>query len=100
PDICLYRQGELPNDWLTDDDEVTQPPELVIEILSPKQNLQPLIDKIREYGRHGVRSCWLVEPGTRVVSVFPQSGGSRAFADGMLRDETIGLEIPIADVFV
>jgi Uma2 family endonuclease len=99
PDLCLFRRGELADDWLTDDDEVTLPPELVIEILSPKQNLQPLVDKIREYGRHGVKSCWLVEPATRVISVFPASGGSRAFAEGVLRDETLGIEIPIAEVF-
>jgi Uma2 family endonuclease len=99
PDLCLFRRGELSSDWLTDEDEVTQTPELVIEILSPKQNMQPLVDKIREYGRHGVKSCWLVEPATRVISVFPASGGSRAFTEGMLRDDITGVEIPIADVF-
>ena len=99
PDLALYRRGDLPLDWLTDDDEVTHPPALVIEILSPKQNLQPLVDKIREYGRHGVKSCWLVEPTTRVVSVFPASGGSRAFAEGTFVDETIGIELPVAEIF-
>src|SRR5437899_10758967 len=99
PDLSLYRRGELPSDWLTDDDEVIQPPELVIEILSPKQNLQPLVDKIREYGRHGVKSCWLIEPATRVISVFLASCGSRAFAEGMLLVESVEIEIPIADVF-
>ena len=99
PDLCLYRRGELSSDWLTDDDEVTQPPVLVIEILSPKQNLQPLVDKIREYIRHGVKSCWLVLPATRVISVFPASGGSRAFTENMLQDDTAEIEIPIADVF-
>ena len=99
PDLCLYRRGELSSDWLTDDDEVTQPPVLVIEILSPKQNLQPLVDKIREYGRHGVKSCWLVLPATHVISVFPASGGSRAFTENILRDDTAEIEIPIADVF-
>lgn len=99
PDLCLYPQGSLSSDWLTDDDEVTVPPILVIEILSPKQNLQPLVDKIREYGRHGVKSCWLVEPATRVVSVFPALGGSRACAEGTLRDETVGIEIPLAQIF-
>src|SRR6266446_8329520 len=94
PDLCLYRRGELSSDWLTDDDEVTQPPVLVIEILSPKQNLQPLVDKIREYIRHGVKSCWLVEPATRVISVFPASGGSRAFTENMLQDDTAEIEIP------
>ena len=99
PDLCLYRRGELPSDWLTDEDEVTQPPGLVIEVLSPKQNLQPLVDKIREYIRHGVKSCWLVEPATRVISVFPGAGGSRAFADGIVQDETAGIDIPLAEVF-
>ena len=98
-DLCLYHRGSLSSDWLSDEDEVTVPPALVIEILSPKQNLQPLVDKIREYGRHGVNSCWLVEPATRVVSVFPVLGGSRAFAEGTLRDEATGIEIPISQIF-
>ena len=97
--LASKARGVLSSDWLTDDDEVTVPPMMVIEILSPKQNIQPLVDKIREYVRHGVKSCWLVEPATRVVSVFPASGGSRAFAEGSLRDEAIGLEVPIAQIF-
>ncbi len=100
PDLCLYPKGDLSTDWLTDDDEVTTPPALVVEVLSPKQNVQPLVDKIREYLRHGVKSCWLVEPATRVVSLFPAAGGSRTFAEGMLRDESLGIEIAIADIFV
>jgi Uma2 family endonuclease len=99
PDRCLYPKGVLAEDWLSDEDEVTIPPVLVIEILSPKQNLQPLVDKIREFGRRGVESCWLVEPATRVVSVFPASGGSRAFAEGAVRDEATGIELAIGLVF-
>lgn len=99
PDLSLYPKGSLSSDWLADEDEVTVPPALVIEILSPKQNVQPLVDKIREYGRHGVKSCWLVEPTTRVVSVFPALGGSRAFAEGTLRDESVGIEIPLVQIF-
>jgi Uma2 family endonuclease len=78
---------------------VTIPPALAIEILSPTQNLQPLLDKIRDYLRHGVKSCWLVEPGTRVVSVFPAGGGSRGFVEGLVRDDALGIEIPVADIF-
>jgi Uma2 family endonuclease len=99
PDLCLYPRGTLSSDWLSDEDEVKLPPTLVIEILSPKQNIQPLVDKIRTYCQHGVKSCWLVEPATRVASVFPASGGSRAFAEGNLRDEATGIEIPIAQIF-
>jgi len=67
--------------------------------MSPKQNMQPLVDKIRNYLQHGVKSCWLVEPATRVVSVFPAAGGSRAFAERTVRDDNLGLEIPLAEIF-
>jgi len=99
PDLCAYRQGTLSSDWETDDDECTVPPLLVIEILSPKQNLQPLVDKIREYLRHGVSSCWLVEPATRVVSVFPSDGRSKAYAEGTVRDEPVGIEVQLGAIF-
>src|ERR1044071_8349665 len=42
PDLAVYPKGTLPTDWMSDDDEVTVLPILAIEILSPKQNLQPL----------------------------------------------------------
>ena len=99
PDLCLYPRGDLSSDWLTEEDEVTVSPVLVVEILSPKQNLQPLVDKIRAYGQHGVKSCWLVEPATRVVSVFPALGGSRAFTEGTLWDEATGIEVPVGEIF-
>jgi Uma2 family endonuclease len=99
PDIVLFPRGKLSNDWLTDEDPITETPTLVIEILSPMQNIQPLVDKVREYLRHGVQSCWLVEPATRVVSVFPAAGGSRGFTEGMLRDDVLAIELPLAAIF-
>ena len=99
PDLALFSPGALSDDWLTDEDEVTIAPELVIEILSPHQSVQPLIDKFRQYFHHGVKSCWLVEPATRVISVFPCGGGSRAFTEGAVHDEMVNIGIPLADVF-
>ncbi|MBI2925336.1 MAG: Uma2 family endonuclease [Verrucomicrobia bacterium] len=99
PDLCAYLKGAIPLDWETDDDECTVPPDLVIEILSPKQNLQPLVDKVREYLRHGVKSCWVIVPAARVISVFPAQGGSRSCTEGLLKDEVTGLEVPVAEVF-
>jgi Uma2 family endonuclease len=99
PDLAVFPKGALPGDWLSDEHEVAQSPALAIDILSPQQNLQPLIDKIREYLRRGVKSCWLVEPATRVVSVFPASGGSRAFVEGDVQDEPLGISIPLSGVF-
>ena len=63
------------------------------------QNLQPLVDKVRDYLRHGVKSCWVVVPATRVISIFPAQGGSRSLSEGVLQDEALNLGIPVADVF-
>jgi len=98
PDICLYPKGVLKVDWDSDEDEVDIPPLLVIEILSPKQNLQPLVDKIREYLRQAVKSCWLVEPATEVVTIF-NAAGKRAHTSGVMRDEAVGVEISLPELF-
>ncbi|HMO66412.1 MAG TPA: Uma2 family endonuclease [Verrucomicrobiota bacterium] len=99
PDLCLYPAGILPRDWADDEDVVTRPPALVIEILSPKQNLQPLLDKVRTYHSHGAKSCWVVVPGTETVSVFPANGGSRSFSEGDVVDAVLDLRVPFAAVF-
>jgi Uma2 family endonuclease len=99
PDICAYPTGTLSNDLANDEDVCTIAPALVIEILSPKQNLQPLLDKVRQYLARGVRSCWVVIPGTATVSVFPANGGSRSFVDGDVEDAVLGLRLPMAGIF-
>ena len=98
PDFALYPQGALPKDWTSDDEEVSQVPLVIFEILSPKQNLQPLVDKIRTYLKHGVSSCWLIVPATRTATIFNASG-DRTFVEGIVRDDTVGLEVPHSAIF-
>jgi Uma2 family endonuclease len=99
PDVCVYPREAMPRDWMIDADECTTAPALVIEVLSPKQNLQPLLEKVKEYLGHGVRSCWVVIPGTETISVFPQSGTSHSFSEGAVSDEALGIEVTLAEVF-
>ena len=99
PDVCCYSRDVIVRNWTSDQDECSIAPSLVIEVLSPKQNLQPLLDKVRDYLRHGVRNCWVIVPGTRTISEFPQSGPSRTVCDGVLRDEHLGIEVNVAAIF-
>jgi len=99
PDLALYKAGTLAPKWMSDEESVSEPPLLVIEILSPKQNLQPLVDKVRDYLSHGVKSCWVVIPTTKTISIFPASGGSRTFVEGIVRDDSLDLEIPLSQMF-
>ncbi len=68
PDICIYPISE--EDWRKDEITMTKPPITVIEILSPKQAVQDLVDKFDEYFKAGVKSCWLVIPTLEIVDVF------------------------------
>ena len=64
----------MPSDWLADDDEVTRPPELVIEILSP--STRPRDERLKRdlYERVGVDEYWLVDPDGDTIVVYRRGG--------------------------
>lgn len=98
PDICIYPQKlslDLPNDIL----RMTEMPELAIEILSPAQATQVLIEKIKAYFALGVRSCWLVNPLVRSVTVFSAPKQFYSVSEGDIVDDVLSVRIAIADVF-
>ena len=67
-DVCLYPKFEI--DYLEDNIKMTELPLLAIEILSPSQGFQELINKIKIYFTAGIKSAWLVMPFTKSIMVF------------------------------
>jgi Uma2 family endonuclease len=68
PDILFYRRERLrvrraPADF-------TDPPDLIIEIVSPEQTLTSLMKKCQRYLTVGVPVALVVEPGDETVLVF------------------------------
>jgi Uma2 family endonuclease len=45
-------------------------PDLAVEVVSPTDLAEELIDKIDEYFRAGVRLVWAIYPGTRLLYVY------------------------------
>src|SRR3990172_7445792 len=68
PDISVYPKFTI--NWLHDEIKKTKPPLLVVEIISPMQGMQDVIDKIEKYFENGVKSCWLVLPAIQSNTVF------------------------------
>ncbi len=97
PDICLYLKRGLsqPRDIL----KMREMPLLAVEILSPKQGLYEILEKFRLYFELGIQSCWLVEPTTRVVTVYSSSQTWQAFVGDEVIDEKIEIRIPISEIF-
>lgn len=58
------------------EDHVEGPPDLVIEVLSPRARIGMVEEKVTWYARYGVRECWLVDLNRRQLGVLACAGGS------------------------
>lgn len=76
------------------------PPLLCVDIDSPSQSMDKLVNRSKTYFQFGVKSCWIVVPAMRAVLVYDRPGHYTFFrADDTLRAETLGVELPLGLVF-
>lgn len=83
-------------------------PDLVIEIISPKNSQRNTRDKFEIYQEHGVREYWIVSPNDEIVNVFVLDEiGKFQFVGIYAKDDKIPvnifngeLKIDLTEVFV
>jgi Uma2 family endonuclease len=98
PDIAIYPKRKM--NFREDRIEVTTPPLCAIEILSPSQSLQELVNKANSYFQHGVKSCWLVIPSFENIYVFSSPESYSIFRSNQtLSDTALGIELELATLF-
>ena len=97
PDLCVYPAG--PIDFRHDIIRRTDPPLLVVEILSPRQAYEDVMEKISHYLESGVKSCWMIIPPTQSITIFSPGGAQKTFTEGTVTDPAIGLSVDLAAVF-
>lgn len=97
PDIAVYR--EQPVDFYNDILTGKQMPVLAIEILSPRQGVQVLIDKFKIYFALGVQSCWLVYPYAQSIAVYRAPDNFEMFAKGDVVDDVVNVRLPLHEIF-
>jgi Uma2 family endonuclease len=97
PDVCVYPKRGLirPFDLL----KMSEMPLLAVEVLSPKQSAYEILEKFAAYFALGVKSCWLVDPLTEVVSVYSALDVHQNFTVGEVVDPVIGLQLPFDEIF-
>jgi Uma2 family endonuclease len=87
PDVCVT---------LSEPEEqiFTEPPYIVIEVLSPDDTVRHLLDRGRDYEEFGVRNIWVIDPGRRLAYVA--SNGALNPAQVLLTEggPEITLELP------
>jgi Uma2 family endonuclease len=98
PDLCIFPKRA--SDWLTDEIVVQDVPLTTIEILSPEQSINSLIERI--YTRQfvaGVKTVWLIVPALQSVSIFLPSRKQLNFTEGTITDPETGIQLQLAEVF-
>ncbi|MBV7339107.1 Uma2 family endonuclease [Chloroflexi bacterium TSY] len=97
PDIAVFH--ELPIDFQNDVLKSKKMPVLAIEILSPRQGVQTLVDKFKLYFALGVQSCWLVYPHAKAIAVYHTPQEFTLFAQGDVVDEVANVRVPLSEIF-
>ncbi|MDP8922621.1 MAG: Uma2 family endonuclease [Chloroflexota bacterium] len=103
PDVAVYRWGKIPRG---PDGEVandfTTPPDVAIEILSPRQNVTRLVARCVWYVADGVQAALLVDEKDRIVLAFRPDRPPLALRGGdriPLGDLLPGLDLTVRQVF-
>ena len=97
PDIALYKKEQI--DFLHDKIKAVKPPLLLVEILSPKQAVNEVTEKLEVFLQGGVQSCWLVIPPTKTIVLFQDIQHPVSYSSGRFTDPVIGVEVAVEDIF-
>jgi Uma2 family endonuclease len=90
PDIAVTRGKP-------DEQILTKPPLLCIEILSPEDRMSRMNTRIQEYLGFGVPVVWLVDPAERRVWIYRKNGMEEA-SDSVRLDGT-DITVPFSEIF-
>ena len=103
PDVVFQRRENLPVDETGRlADESALPPDLHIEVISPRQSLKKAREKLAHSTNNGCPLGWLIDPYRQIVEVFrPGQPEERLAPDGVLDGDPVlpGFLLPVADVF-
>ena len=105
PDVCAYLKRPVIPKGKNDLIKVSQMPDLIIEILSPRQSVDYLIRKTKAYFELGVRTGWLVNPNQKIITIYSQHSRHLRYKTFALDttpeviDEIIDIRFLIKDIF-
>jgi Uma2 family endonuclease len=77
-------------------------PVLIVEILSPSDKMEEIIEKVESYLDAGVKLVWVVEPVFQTITVYRPDAKPRLFnvtQDIDAEPHLPGFRVPVAEVF-
>jgi Uma2 family endonuclease len=92
PDLTVIRTG-TPREPI-----ITQPPLLVVEILSPEDRLSRMSERTDEYLDFGIENIWILDPQRRQAYRVTRAGFELATSDELAVSET-PIRVVLSDLF-
>ena len=92
PDVCVVL-GQ-PNEQI-----LTKPPFICIEILSPEDRMSRVEERIDDYLAMGVPHVWLLDPKTRRAYTATLAEGLCEVKGESLTTENPAFEVPLGEIF-
>ena len=97
PDLSVY--PKRPVDFRHDTIRMTEVPLTTVEIYSPSQGSQEIMDKVDVYLNNGVKSCWVVAPTLKTITIYLPDGKQVSASEGIITDPATGLTADLGMVF-
>ncbi len=98
PDVVVYPARPL--NFVNESARQPDAPLLTVEIQSPSQSNDEMVDKTLQYFAFGVQSCWVVFPALKGVAVYSAPGLYDFFhGDDVLKDPNLAIEIDLKKIF-
>lgn len=91
PDVCVVLGSE------PDERVFTAPPFLCVEILSPRDSMTSMQERIDDYFRFGVSFVWVIDP--RLKRAFIYSPGQMREATEALSTANPEIRVPLSAIF-
>ena len=91
PDVCVLLGS-------TNEQILTSPPFLCVEILSPEDRMSRVQDRIDDYFAMGVANVWVIDPARRCAYQATPTGDLHRVA-AALRTSSPLFEVPLSDIF-
>ena len=97
PDICIYPKMQF--NGRQDVIRMTEVPLTAIEIISPAQGQDDIMQKFEVYFAQGVKSCWFVQTINDSIAVYLPDNQTFVFHNENLTDPSNDISIDLKEVF-
>jgi len=101
PDVAFIAEANLPSGGVPSG-FWTVPPDLAVEVVSPSNTSEEMQEKVLQYLEADTRLVWVVDPGTRSVTVYRSRNEIRLLTEGDTLDGADvlpGFRLSVADLF-